>query len=53
MGPRLVAEQPSDVIVNPDDPDVRVSVTLSAAVAVPPEFVSVNVFDTVPPPAVP
>jgi hypothetical protein len=48
LGPRLVAEQASDVIVNPDDPDARVSVTFSAAVAVPPEFVSVNVFDAVP-----
>lgn len=44
FGPRLVAEHASAVMVNPDDPDARVRVTFSAEVAVPPVFVSVNVW---------
>ncbi len=43
-GPRLVAVQASAVFVNAADP---VSATVSAAVAEPPEFVSVNVCDAV------
>jgi hypothetical protein len=43
-GPRLVAVQASAVFVNAADP---VSATVSEAVAVPPEFVSVKVCEAV------
>jgi hypothetical protein len=46
FGPRLLAVHVSVVFENADEP---VSETVSAAVAEPPEFVSVNVFDAVVP----
>jgi hypothetical protein len=46
LGPRLLAVHVSAVTENADEP---VSETLSAPVAEPPEFVSVNVFDAVVP----
>jgi hypothetical protein len=46
FGPRLVAVHVSAVFENADEP---VSETLSAPVAEPPEFLSVNVFDAVVP----
>src|SRR6266576_3493192 len=46
FGPRLVAAQVSAVFVNAADPD---KATVSAAVAEPPEFLSVNVCETLVP----
>jgi hypothetical protein len=43
-GPRLVALHASEVIVNADEPD---SETFSAELALPPVFVSVNVWEAV------